>query len=115
MEHILEVIKDLSFKNKELFKENAALKEEQIHEGHYEKFYHELIAERTELLEKNLQLSSELEKYRTTALHQEILINSLKQELYGESASVFRSQLYDRQAASEEKEVGLLTQEYKIL
>lgn len=35
MEHILEVIKDLSFKNKELFKENAALKEERMHESHY--------------------------------------------------------------------------------
>lgn len=43
------------------------------------------------LVDKNIQLTSELEKYRETALHQEILINSLKKELYGESISIYRS------------------------
>ena len=45
-------------------------------------------------MEKNIQLSSEVEKYRGTVLHQEILINSLKQELYGENLSHYRSNLY---------------------
>ena len=81
MEHILEVIKDLTFKNNHLMRENVQLKATLETDKECRVLYEEVLTEKRILVEKNAALTQELQQYRETALQQEMLINSLKQEI----------------------------------
>jgi hypothetical protein len=64
MEHILEVIKDLTFKNTELTRQVSHLKQQLDEERHFKHLYDEIYAERKQLIDKNLMVSNELSRYR---------------------------------------------------
>jgi hypothetical protein len=64
MEHILEVIKDLTFKNKELIKQNLLLKQEIEDERQMKRPTEETNIERRILIEKNIALVNELHRYK---------------------------------------------------
>jgi hypothetical protein len=64
MEHILEVIKDLTFKNKEVIKQNLLLKQEIEDERQMKRPTEETNIERRILIEKNIALVNELHRYK---------------------------------------------------